>query len=147
MSSDEENHIPEVDHLIMVIGIVVGVFALFGHFGLFIASCLMAVPEKHRGFKRIGFFWIFLALLGLIYKVFAAAYVSLPSENYEFVFTIVDKEIIGTAGLVIQWSLTGVYILCYALGCVLVISQATALRNAVRGTKIDKNHKHFLEKC
>ena len=54
MSNDEENHIPEVDHLIMVIGIVVGVLALFGHFGLFIASCLMAVPEKHRGFKRIG---------------------------------------------------------------------------------------------
>jgi len=54
MSSDEENYIPEVDHLIMVIGIVVGVLALFGHFGLFIASCLMAVPEKHRGFKRIG---------------------------------------------------------------------------------------------
>ena len=54
MSSDEENQIPEVDHLIMVIGIVVGVLALFGHFGLFIASCLMAVPDKHRGFKRIG---------------------------------------------------------------------------------------------
>jgi hypothetical protein len=79
-----------------------------------------------------GFLWIFLALLGLIYKVFAAAYVSLPSDNYEFVFTIVDKEIIGTAGLVIQWVLTGVYILCYALGCVLVVSQATALKNAVR---------------
>ena len=54
MSSDEENDIPEVDHLIMVIGIVVGVLALLGHFGLFIASCLMAVPDKHRGFLRIG---------------------------------------------------------------------------------------------
>ena len=44
---------------------------------------------------------------------------------------IVDKEIVGTAGLAIQWALTGIYILCFALGCVLVISQATALKNAV----------------